>query len=71
MARSKNRVLSIDDPDGKFITVQLQLENGEVVIAGYKHVLWIQAPAELVEDVMRRLSNPPVAIYGKLSGPNR
>jgi len=25
-------------------------------------------PAELVEDVMRRLSNPPVAIYGKLSG---
>ena len=71
MARSKNRVLSIDDPDGKFITVQLQLENGEVVIAGYKICLWIQAPAELVEDVMRRLSNPPVAIYGKLSEPNR
>ena len=71
MARSKNRVLSIDDPDGKFITVQLQLENGEVVIAGYELAFWEQAPAELVEDVMRRLSNPPVAIYGKLSGPNR
>ena len=71
MARSKNRVLSIDDPDGKFITVQLQLENGEVVIAGYERVLWIQAPAEVDEDTMRRLSNPPVAIYGKVSGPNR
>jgi hypothetical protein len=71
MARSKNRVLSIDAPDGKFITVQLQLENGEVVIAGYKRALWIQATAEVDEDTMRRLSNPPVAIYGKASGPNR
>ena len=71
MARSKNRVLSIDDPDGKFITVQLQLENGEVVIAKYELAFWEQAPSEVVEDIMRRLSNPPVATYGKLSGPNR
>ena len=30
MARSKNRVLEIS-PDGRVVTVQVQLENGEVV----------------------------------------
>jgi len=33
MARSKNRVLGIEDPDGKYIKAQLQLENGEVIAA--------------------------------------
>jgi len=71
MARSKNRVLNIEDPDGQFIKVQLQLENGEVVIGGYKLVVWCQPPTEIRDDINRRVSGPPVATYGKLSGPNR
>jgi len=45
MTRSKNRVLNIEDPDGQFIEVQLQLENGEVVIGGYELIMWYQPPA--------------------------
>ena len=54
MARSKNRVLNIEDPDGEYIKVQLQLENGEIVIAGYKCVRWYQPPAEIRGDMNPR-----------------
>ena len=71
MARSKNRVLGIFDSDGKYIKAQLQLETGEVIIGGYKLVMWYQPPTEIRDDINRRVSGPPVATYGKLSGPNR
>ena len=71
MARTKNRVLNIEDPDGRYIKVQLQLENGEVVIGGYEIVGWYKPPEEIRDDMNRRVSGPPVATYGKLSGPNR
>lgn len=71
MARSKNRVLGIEDPDGKYIKVQLQLENGEVIIGGYELVVWCQPPTKIRDDINRRVSGPPVATYGKLSGPTR
>ena len=71
MARSKNRVLGIEDPDGQFIKVQLQLENGEVIMGGYELVRWHQPPEEIRDDMNRRVSGPPVATYGKLSGPTR
>ena len=71
MARSKNRVLGIEDPDGQFIKVQLQLENGEVVIGGYEIVGWYKPTTKIRDDINRRVSGPPVATYGKLSGPTR
>ena len=71
MARSKNRVLGIETPCGSYIKVQLQLETGEVIIGGYKLVMWYQPPTEIRDDINRRVSGPPVATYGKLSGPNR
>jgi len=67
MARSKNRVLNIEDPDGQFIKVQLQLENGEVVIGGYELIMWYQPPAKIRDDMNRRVSGPPVGVYGNMN----
>ena len=63
MARSKNRVLEVD-PDGRLITVQVQLENGEVVIGNYKAYCWLQPPADYLAEVRQAMSQPPVATYG-------
>ena len=63
MARSKNRVLGVD-PDGRLITVQVQLENGEVVIGHYKAVVWLQPPADALAEARQAMSQPPVATYG-------
>ena len=65
MARSKNRVLGIEDPDGKYNKVQLKLENGEVIIGGYELVVWHKPPTEIRDYINRRVSGPPVATYGK------
>ena len=67
MARSKNRILNIEDPDGEYIKVQLQLENGEVVIGGYGLVMWYQPPEEIRDDMNRRVSGPPVGVYGNMN----
>ena len=64
MARSKNRVLEVD-PDGRLVTVQVQLENGEVVIGHYKAVVWCRPPADAVAEARQAMSQPPVATYGK------
>ena len=71
MARSKNRVLEIESPSGNFIKAQVQLESGEVVIGGYELVMWYRPPAEVADDINRRFAGPPVAAYGKLSGPDQ
>ena len=63
MARSKNRVLEVD-PDGRLVTVQVQLENGEVVIGHYKAVVWRRPPADVLAEARQAMSQPPVATYG-------
>ena len=63
MARSKNRVLEVD-PDGRLITAQVQLENGEVVIGDYRAVCWRRPPADALAEARRAMSQPPVASYG-------
>jgi hypothetical protein len=70
MARSKTRVYDIEN-NGEYITAQFELENGEVVIGGYKCVLWYQAPEEKRQDTIRRLSNVPVGTFGKLKAPDQ
>ena len=63
MARSKNKVIGVD-PDGRLITVQVQLENGEVVIGDYKAYCWHRPPADYLAEVRQAMSQPPVATYG-------
>ena len=63
MARSKNRVLEVD-PDGRLITAQVQLENGEVVIGDYRAVVWRRPPADALAEARQAMSQPPVATYG-------
>ena len=60
MARSKNRILNIE-----------QKNFGEVVIAGFKRSSWHRAPAEVNQDMMKRMSNGPVATFGKLKAPDQ
>ena len=63
MARSKNRVIEVD-PDGRLITVQVQLENGAVVRGNYKAYCWLQPPADYLAEGRQAMSQPPVATYG-------
>ena len=63
MARSKNKFIEVS-PDGRVVTVQVQLENGEVVIGHYKAVVWLQPPADYLAEVRQAMSQPPVATYG-------
>ena len=72
MARSKNRVLDIDQENfGEYITAQIELDNGEVVIAGFQRSRWHRAPAEVNQDMMKRMSNGPVGTFGKLKAPDQ
>ena len=63
MARSKNKFLEAS-PDGRAVTVQVQLENGEVVIGDYRAVCWRRPPADALAEARRAMSQPPVATYG-------
>ena len=66
MARSKTRVLEVDQPDyGRYIKVQVELEDGDVVIAGYKRFFWYQAPKALQQKHLKIAAAPPVVVYGK------
>ncbi len=70
MARSKNKVIDAD-PDGRLITVQVELENGEVVIGNYAAYCWLQPPADYLAEARQAMSQPPVATFGKLLGRGR
>ena len=63
MARSKNKVIGVD-PDGRLITAQVQLENGEVVIGDYEVFHWDRPPADILAEARQAMSQPPVATYG-------
>ena len=72
MARSKNRVLNVDQEDyGRYITVQVELETGEVVIAEYKRFGWQRMPADLEPMYDRITRLPPLVTYGKVGGRGR
>lgn len=70
MARSKTRVVGFDD-DGRLITVQLELPNGEVVKGHYKVYFWHEPPSDITEEIDRRIALPPVTIAGKRSEPDQ
>lgn len=61
MPRNKNRVIAIED-DGKYMDVQYVRENGEVVIGVFKRIGWALAPAEILNDVIKRLRSPVVGM---------
>ena len=68
MARSKNRVLDVGQKDyGRLITAQVELENGEVVIANYKRFCWVHLPEELKPFYNSAMSQPPIGQYWKRS----
>ena len=64
MARSKNKIIDAD-PDGRLITAQVELENGEVVIGHYAAYCWRRPPADALAEAREAMSQPPVATYGK------
>ena len=60
----KSRVLDVDQEErGKYLTAQVELENGEVVIGHYSAFHWLRPPSEVGKDATRRMSLPPVAVY--------
>lgn len=68
MTRSKTKILNVEPEDhGRFITAQIELENGEVIIAGFERVHWVQLPSDLVEETAKKMGQPPIATYGKRS----
>jgi len=69
----KSRILGVDHAPNpaEYITAQIELENGEVVIGHYKAFHWLRPPSEVGKDATRRMSLPPVKIVGKLSAKAR
>ena len=66
MARSKNRVLAYDAKNADEVTVQLELDNGEVVQARYSRVIWLKPTKDLAERFAEVFSGPPVQTLGSL-----
>ena len=68
----KSRILNVNQEErGIYLTAQVELENGEVVIGHYEAFHWLQPPSEVGKDATRRMSLPPVKIVGKLSAKAR
>jgi len=65
MARTKTRVLNVEQGNyGEYVKVQVELENGEVVIAGYKRHHWFQAPKAFQQKHLKMAAAPPVVVFG-------
>ena len=70
MARTKNRVLSFED-NGNIATIQLQLEDGQVVRGHYKVFFWLQPPEDVAAKFDAMLLRPieqTVTIAAKKKG---
>ena len=70
MARTKNRVLDIED-NGNIATIQLQLEDGQVVKGHYKVFFWLQPPEDVAAKFDAMLLRPieqTVTIAAKKKG---
>ena len=57
MARTKNRVLKFED-NGNIATIQLQLEDGQVVRGHYIVFFWLQPPEEVAAKFDAMLLRP-------------
>ena len=57
MARTKNRVLKFED-NGNIATIQLQLEDGQVVRGHYKVFFWLQPPEDVAAKFDAMLLRP-------------
>ena len=57
MARNKNRVVGFED-NGKYATIQLQLEDGQVVRGHYKVFFWLQPPEDVAAKFDAMLLRP-------------
>ena len=57
MARTKNRVLGFED-NGNIATIQLQLEDGQVVRGHYKVFFWLQPPEDVAAKFDAMLLRP-------------
>ncbi len=73
MARTKNRVLNIED-NGNIATIQLQLDDGQVVKGHYKVFFWLQPPEDVAAKFDAMLLRPieqTVSIAPKKKGRQR
>ena len=57
MARTKNRVLNIED-NGNIATIQLQLDDGQLVKGHYKVFFWLQPPEDVAAKFDAMLLRP-------------
>ncbi len=57
MARTKNRVLNIED-NGNIATIQLQLEDGQVVKGHYEVFFWLKPPEDVAKEIDAILMRP-------------
>lgn len=46
------------------VTVQLELDNGEVIQAGYSRVIWLKPTKKLAEHFDQVFGCPPIGIHG-------
>ena len=70
MARNKNRVLGFED-NGKYATIQLQLEDGQVVKGHYKVFFWLKPPEDVAAEfdaTCRRPIEQTVSLSAKNKG---
>ena len=64
MARSKNRVLAYDAKNADEVTVQLEMDNGEVIQARYKRVIWLIPTKKAAKEFDAVFSSHPVQTVG-------
>ena len=62
--RRKNRIMAYDTEKADEVTVQLELDNGEVVQARYGRVIWLKPTIEAAKGFDQVFAGPPISIYG-------
>ena len=63
MARSKNRILDIKQ-NGRLISAQFELDNGEVVSGHFENFFWLKPPSGVLDQFNEVASRPPVQTLG-------
>ena len=56
--------MAYDTEKADEVTVQLELDNGEVVQARYKRVIWLKPTIEAAKGFDQVFAGPPISIYG-------
>ena len=63
MARSKNRIFDIKN-NGRLISAQFELDNGEVVSGHFKNFFWLKPPSGVWGELNEVASLPPIQTLG-------